>query len=380
MRFDTLAIHAGQHPDPTTGAIMTPVYFTSTYVQDGPGEHKGYEYSRTKNPTRQALEDCLAALEGAKYGAAFASGLAATTTLMYLLDAGDHVVVSDDVYGGTFRLFDKVFKRHGLTFSFVDMTNPKNIEAAITPKTKMLWVETPTNPMLKLIDLVASAEIAKKHKLISVCDNTFMTPYFQKPLALGFDIVTHSTTKYLNGHSDCVGGFTATNDVALSEKIFFHQNAAGGVPGPMDSFLVLRGVKTLHLRMERHAQSAMKLAEWLLKQPKVNKVTYPGLTTHPQHALAKTQMSRFRGMMTFDMKGGLEVARKFLKTVKIFACAESLGGVESLIEHPAIMTHASIPKENREKLGISDGLIRLSVGVEDVSDLIDDLEQAFRAS
>ncbi len=380
MRFDTLAIHAGQHPDPTTGAIMTPVYFTSTYVQDGPGEHKGYEYSRTKNPTRQALEDCLAALEGAKYGAAFASGLAATTTLMYLLDAGDHVVVSDDVYGGTFRLFDKVFRRHGLSFSFVDMTNPKNIEAAITPKTKMLWVETPTNPMLKLIDLVASAEIAKKHKLISVCDNTFMTPYFQKPLALGFDIVTHSTTKYLNGHSDCVGGFTATNDTALSEKIFFHQNAAGGVPGPMDSFLVLRGVKTLHLRMERHAQSAMKLAEWLLKQPKVNKVTYPGLTTHPQHALAKKQMSGFGGMMTFEMKGGLEVARKFLKTVKIFACAESLGGVESLIEHPAIMTHASIPKENREKLGISDGLIRLSVGVEDVSDLIDDLEQAFRAS
>jgi len=380
MRFDTLAIHAGQAPDPTTGAIMTPVYFTSTYVQDGPGEHKGYEYSRTKNPTRTALEACLAALEGAKFGAAFASGLAATTTLMYLLDQGDHVVVSDDVYGGTFRLFDKVFKRHGLTFTFVDMTKPQNIIDAITPKTKMLWVETPTNPMLKLIDLVASAEIAEKHKLISVCDNTFMTPYFQKPLALGFDIVTHSTTKYLNGHSDCVGGFTATNDVALSEKIFFHQNAVGAVPGPMDSFLVLRGVKTLHLRMERHAQSAMEIAEWLATQPKVNKVTYPGLTNHPQHALAKKQMTGFGGMMTFDMKGGLETARTFLKTVKIFACAESLGGVESLIEHPAIMTHASVPKDTREKLGISDGLIRLSVGVEDVGDLIDDLEQAFRAS
>ena len=380
MRFDTLAIHAGQQPDPSTGAIMTPVYFTSTYVQDGPGEHKGYEYSRTKNPTRGALEGCLAALEGAKFGAAFASGLAAATTLMYLLNAGDHVVVSDDLYGGTFRLFDKVFKRHGLTFSFVDMTEVKNISDAIGPKTKMLWVETPTNPMLKLIDLVSTAEIAKKHKLISVCDNTFMTPYFQRPLALGYDIVTHSTTKYLNGHSDCIGGFVATNDVALSEKISFHQNAVGAVPGPMDSFLVLRGVKTLHLRMERHAQSAMKLAEWLGKQPQVNKVTYPGLTSHPQHALAKKQMTGFGGMMTFEMKGGVEVARKFLKAVKIFACAESLGGVESLIEHPAIMTHASVPKEMREKLGISDGLIRLSVGVEDLNDLIDDLTQAFAAA
>ncbi len=380
MRFDTLAIHAGQHPDPTTGAIMTPVYFTSTYVQDGPGEHKGYEYSRTKNPTRSALESCLAALEGAKFGACFASGLAATTTLMYLLNQGDHVICSDDVYGGTFRLFDKVFKRHGLSFTFVDMTNPQNIVAAITPKTKMVWVETPTNPMLKLIDLAQVAELAKKHQLVSVCDNTFMTPCFQKPLSLGFDIVAHSTTKYLNGHSDCVGGFVATNDQALSEKIYFHQNAVGGVPGPMDSFLVLRGVKTLHLRMERHAQNAMKVAEWLTGQAKVNKVTYPGLTSHPQHALAKKQMSGFGGMMTFDMKGGLENARKFLKTVKIFACAESLGGVESLIEHPAIMTHASVPKENREKLGITDGLIRLSVGIEDVNDLIDDLEQAFRAS
>lgn len=379
MRFDTLAIHAGQEPDPTTGAIMTPVYFTSTYVQDGPGEHKGYEYSRTRNPTRTALEACLAALEGAKFGFCFASGLAATDCLMHLLETGDHVVVSDDVYGGTFRQFDKVFKRMGLSFSFVDMSKPENIVAAITPKTKMLWVETPTNPTLKLIDLARAAEIAKKHKLISVCDNTFMTPYFQRPLEFGFDIVTHSTTKYLNGHSDVVGGFTCTSDQALSERIAFHQNAVGGTPGPMDSFLVLRGVKTLHIRMERHQQNAFKIAEWLMKHPMVNKVVYPGLTTHPQHELAKRQMSGFGGMMTFDMKGGLENARKFLKTVKVFACAESLGGVESLIEHPAIMTHASVPKENREKLGITDGFIRLSVGIEDAQDLIEDLDRGFKA-
>lgn len=380
MRFDTLAIHAGQEPDPTTGAIMTPVYFTSTYVQDGPGEHKGYEYSRTKNPTRLALENCLAALEGAKYGAAFASGLASIDCLMHLLDAGDHVVVSDDVYGGTFRIFDKVFKRQGLSFSWVDMTNPENIEKAITPKTKLIWVETPTNPMLKLIDLARAAEIAKKHKLLSVCDNTFMTPYFQKPIDFGFDVVMHSTTKYLNGHSDVVGGFVCTNDKALADRIYFHQNAVGGVAGPMDSFLVLRGVKTLHVRMQRHAENATKIVDFLSKHPKVARVGYPGLTSHPQHELAKRQMKGFGGMMTFDMKGGLEAARRFLKTVKIFACAESLGGVESLIEHPAIMTHASIPKENREKLGITDGFIRLSVGIEDANDLIDDLKQAFEAA
>ncbi len=380
MRFDTLAIHAGQEPDPTTGAIMTPVYFTSTYVQAGPGEHKGYEYSRTKNPTRGALEACLAALEGAKYGAAFGSGCAAADMLMHLLDAGSHVVVSDDVYGGTFRLFDKVFKRQGLAFSFVDMTKSENIEKAITPATKMLWVETPTNPMLKLCDLERAAAIARRHRVISVCDNTFMTPYFQRPLDFGFDVVTHSTTKYLNGHSDCVGGFVCTNDKELSDRIYFHQNAVGGVPGPMDSFLVLRGVKTLHLRMERHAQNAAKVAEYLVRHPKASKVTWPGLESHPQHALARKQMKGFGGMMTFEIKGGLEAARRFLKTVKIFACAESLGGVESLIEHPAIMTHASVPKENREKLGITDGFIRLSVGVEDAQDLIDDLEQAFKAA
>jgi cystathionine gamma-lyase len=380
MRFDTLAIHAGQEPDPTTGAIMTPVYLTSTYVQAGPGEHKGYEYSRTKNPTRNALEGCLAALEGAKYGAAFASGCAATDMMMHMLEAGDHVVCSDDVYGGTFRLFDKVFSRQGITYSFVDMTDTANIEKAITPKTKAVWVETPTNPMLKLIDLKRVAELAKKHKLLSVCDNTFMTPFFQRPLELGIDVVVHSTTKYLNGHSDCVGGFACTNDKALADKMYFIQNAVGGVASPMDSFLVLRGVKTLHVRMQRHAENAAKVVEFLGGHPKATKVCYPGLKSHPQHALAKSQMKGFGGMMTFEIKGGLEAARKFLKTVKIFACAESLGGVESLIEHPAIMTHASVPKETREKLGISDGFIRLSVGIEDAQDLIDDLKAAFDAA
>jgi cystathionine gamma-lyase len=376
MRFDTLAIHAGQQPDPTTGAVMTPVYFTSTYVQAGPGEHKGFEYSRTHNPTRFALEGCLAALEGAKHGLAFASGLAATDMVMHLLDAGDHVVCSDDVYGGTFRIFDKVFKRQGISYSFVDLSNPDNLEPAITPKTKLIWVESPTNPMLKLIDLQRVAEVAKKRGLISVCDNTFMTPFFQRPLDLGFDVVVHSTTKYLNGHSDCVGGFAGTSRKDLADRMYFLQNAVGGVPSPMDSFLVLRGVKTLHLRMPRHQENAMKLAEVLGGHPKVAKVTYPGLRSHPQHDLARKQMKGFGGMMTFDVKGGLEAARSFLRAVKVFACAESLGGVESLIEHPAIMTHASVPKETREKLGISDGLIRLSVGVEDAQDLIDDLKQA----
>jgi len=380
MRFDTLAIHAGQEPDPTTGAIMTPVYMTSTYVQAGPGEHKGYEYSRTQNPTRNALQDCLAALEGAKYGLAFASGLAATDMLMHLLEAGDHIVVSDDVYGGTFRIFDKVFKRHGLSFSFVDLSNPDNFEKAITPKTKMVWVESPTNPMLKLIDLPRIAETAKKRGILSVCDNTFMSPYFQRPLELGFDVVTHSTTKYINGHSDVVGGFACTSKDELAQKMYFLQNAVGGVPGPMDSFLVLRGVKTLHVRMERHAQNAMKVAQFLATHPKVVKATYPGLESHPQHALARKQMKGFGGMVTFDIKGGLESARKFLKTVKIFACAESLGGVESLIEHPAIMTHASVPKETREMLGITDGFIRLSVGIEDGQDLVDDLKQALEVA
>ncbi len=379
MRFDTLAIHAGQRPDPSTGAIMTPVYLTSTYVQAGPGEHKGYDYSRTRNPTRDALESCLAALEGARYGAAFSSGCGAADALMHLFDKGDHIVCSDDVYGGTFRLFDKVFKRQGLSFSFVDLANPANLESALRPQTKAVWVETPTNPMMKLIDLARVAEISRRRSLISICDNTFMTPYFQKPLELGIDVVVHSTTKYLNGHSDCIGGFVGTKSQELSERIHFLQNAVGAVPSPLDSFLVLRGVKTLHLRMERHAANARAVAEALLRHPKVQKVTYPGLESHPQHELARRQMSGFGGMMTFEIRGGLEAARRFLKGVQIFACAESLGGVESLIEHPAIMTHASVPKETREHLGISDGLIRLSVGIEDVSDLIADLQNALAA-
>ena len=380
MRFDTLAIHAGQEPDPTTGAIMTPIYLTSTYVQAGPGEHKGFEYSRTQNPTRFALQDCLAALEGARYGLAFASGLAATDTLMHLLEAGDHVLCSDDVYGGTFRLFDKVFQRHGLAFSFVDMTDPAAVEKALTPRTRLLWAESPTNPMLKLIDLARVAEIARRRQVLCVCDNTFMSPYFQRPLELGFDVVMHSTTKYLNGHSDCIGGFVGTSDRALADRMYFLQNAVGGVPSPLDSFLVLRGVKTLHVRMQRHQENAFKIAELLQKHAKVKKVIYPGLPSHPQHELARRQMKGFGGMIAFELNGGLEAARRFLKATRIFACAESLGGVESLVEHPAIMTHASVPKENRERLGISDGLIRLSVGIEDAQDLLDDLTQALGAA
>ncbi len=376
MRFDTLAIHAGQQPDPTTGAIMTPVFLTSTYVQAGPGEHRGYEYSRTRNPTRTALEACLAALEGATHGFAFASGCAATDCLMHLLDAGDHVVCSDDVYGGTFRLFDKVFKRLGLAFSFVDLSRPGALASALTPKTKLVWVETPTNPMLKLVDLAAVADVSRKRGVLTVCDNTFMSPYFQRPLEHGIDVVLHSTTKYLNGHSDVVGGFVGTSSAELAQRIGFLQNAVGGIPSPMDSFLVLRGVKTLGVRMSRHQENAFKVAEFLSSHPKASRVVYPGLSSHPHHALAQRQMKGFGGMLTFEIKGGLPAARAFLAACKVFACAESLGGVESLIEHPAIMTHASVPPENRAKLGITDGFIRLSVGIEDAQDLTDDLKAA----
>jgi cystathionine gamma-lyase len=376
MRFETLAIHAGQEPDPTTGAIMTPVFLSSTYVQAGPGEHKGYEYSRTRNPTRSALERCLAALEGASHGFAFASGCAASDCLMHLLDAGDHVVCSDDVYGGTFRLFDKVFRRLGLAFSFVDLSRPGALEAALTPKTRLLWVETPTNPMLKLVDLQAVADLARKRGMLTVCDNTFMSPYFQRPLENGVDVVLHSTTKYLNGHSDVVGGFVATANAELAQRIGFLQNAVGAVPSPMDSFLVLRGVKTLGVRMSRHQENALRVAEFLAGHPKASKVVYPGLASHPQHELAKRQMRGFGGMLTFELRGGLSAARTFLGACRLFACAESLGGVESLIEHPAIMTHASVPPENRARLGITDGLIRLSVGIEDAADLIEDLRSA----
>jgi cystathionine gamma-lyase len=379
-RFDTLAIHAGQAPDPTTGAVMTPVYLTSTYVQDGPGGHKGFEYSRTQNPTRFALQDCLAALEGARHGLAFASGLAATDCILHLLEAGDHVLASDDVYGGTFRQFDKVFRRHGLEFSYVDMTDPANVARGLKPNTRLVWIESPTNPMLKLVDLAAVAALARAHGARTVVDNTFATPFNQRPLALGIDVVTHSTTKYLNGHSDVVGGAVLVSDEGLFERLRFLQNAVGGVQSPFDSFLVLRGLKTLHLRMERHAQNAMALAAFLEGHPQVEKVIYPGLPSHPQYALARRQMRTPGGMLAFTIRGGLPAATAFLKAVRVFACAESLGGVESLIEHPAIMTHASVPAEVRAALGIADGFIRVSAGVEAVEDLREDLERGFAAA
>ena len=380
LRFETLAIHAGQSPDPTTGAIMTPVYLTSTYVQDGPGVHKGFEYSRTRNPTRDALEGCLAALEGARHGLAFASGLAATDCILHLLDAGDHVLCSDDVYGGTFRIFDKVFRRLGVEFSYADMSEASNVEKGLRKNTRLVWIESPTNPMLKLVDLSAVSRMARAAGARTVADNTFATPWFQRPLEHGIDIVCHSTTKYLNGHSDVVGGAVLTSDAQLHERLHFLQNAVGGVPSPMDSFLVLRGLKTLHVRMERHAQNAMEVARYLKGHPQVEKVVYPGLPDHPQHQLARRQMKGFGGMLTFVIRGGLEAARTFLGAVRIFACAESLGGVESLIEHPAIMTHASVPRETRERLGIADGFIRVSCGIESAQDLLADLERGFAAA
>jgi cystathionine gamma-lyase len=380
LRFETLAIHAGQAPDPSTGAIMTPVYLTSTYVQDGPGAHKGFEYSRTRNPTRDALEGCLAALEGGRHGLAFASGLAATDAVLHLLSAGDHVLASDDVYGGTFRIFDKVFRRLGLAFDAVDMTDPANVERALRPETRLVWIESPTNPMLKLADLAAIATIARARGARTVVDNTFATPAFQRPLSMGIDLVVHSTTKYLNGHSDVVGGAVVMDDPDLHARLAFLQNAVGGVPSPMDSFLVLRGLKTLGVRMERHATNAAAVARFLEAQPGVERVIYPGLPSHPQHALARRQMAGFGGMVTFLLRGGLPAASAFLRAVRIFACAESLGGVESLIEHPAIMTHASVPPATRAALGISDGLLRASVGIEHVDDLLDDLRRGLEAA
>lgn len=377
LKFNTRAIHAGQTPDPTTGAIMTPVYLTSTYVQESPGVHKGWEYSRTHNPTRRAYEDCIASLEGGKFGFAFASGCAATTTVLHLLTAGDHVVAMDDMYGGTFRLFDKVLKHHGLEFSYTDLTKVENVEKALKPNTKMIWIETPTNPTLKLADIKKISAIAAAKNILVVVDNTFMSPYFQRPLELGANIVVHSATKYIGGHSDVVGGVAVTSDAKIAEKIGFLSNSMGGVQGAFDSFLALRSLKTLPLRMKAHAENAMKIAEYLEKHPLVERIIYPGLKSHPQHELAKQQMSGFGGMITFFIKGGMPAARKFLESVEIFALAESLGGVESLIEHPAIMTHASVPAEQRKMLGIDDSLIRLSVGVEDLSDLLHDLEQAF---
>jgi cystathionine gamma-lyase len=374
----TRAIHAGQHPDPSTGAIMTPIYATSTYVQKSPGVHQGYEYSRTQNPTRMAYERCIADLEGGRQGYAFASGLAAASTVLDLLDSGSHVIAMDDLYGGTYRLFERVRRRSaGLDFSFIDLNDTAALKAALKPNTKMIWAETPTNPMLKLVDLAKVGAFAKKHGLILVVDNTFCSPMLQRPLEHGADLVLHSATKYLNGHSDMVGGIVVVGDNAeLAEQMAFLHNSVGAIAGPFDAFLAMRGLKTLHLRMRAHCEGALALAAWLEKHPAIERVIYPGLKSHPQHALAKKQMDGFGGIVSVEVKGGLRKARKVLERCHLFALAESLGGVESLIEHPAIMTHASIPPANRKRLGISDGLIRLSVGVEDVGDLRDELAAA----
>lgn len=383
LKFATRTIHGGQAPEPTTGAVMPPIVTSSTYIQSSPGEHAGYEYSRSQNPTRFAWERSVANLEGGSRGYAFASGMAATSTILELLDSGDHVVAMDDLYGGSFRLFDKVRERSaGLTFSYVDMADVDAVAAALTAKTRMIWIETPSNPMLKLVDIRAVVEKARAHNpdMIVVVDNTFATPYNQRPLELGADIVMHSATKYLNGHSDMVGGIAVVGDrEELQEQMAFLQNSIGAVAGPFDSYLALRGVKTLALRMKHHNEAALAIAQWLEQHPRVKKVIHPGLPSHPQHELAKAQMEGFGGMISIFLDGDLGHARRFLEAVEIFALAESLGGVESLIEHPAIMTHASIPAENRQKLGIHDNFVRISVGIEDTQDLIDDLAQALEA-
>lgn len=382
LALATLAIHGGQSPDPSTGAVMPPIYATSTYAQSSPGEHQGFEYSRTHNPTRFAYERCVASLEGGTRGFAFASGMAASSTVIELLDAGSHVVAMDDIYGGSFRLFERVRRRTaGLDFSFVDLTDLDAFEASITAKTKMVWIETPTNPMLKIVDIAAVVAIAKRHGLIVVVDNTFASPMLQRPLDLGADLVLHSATKYLNGHSDMVGGMVVVGDNAeLAEQMAFLQNSVGGVQGPFDSFLALRGLKTLPLRMKAHCANAMALAQWLEKHPAVEKVIYPGLPSHPQHELAGKQMAGYGGIVSIVLKGGFEAAKRFCEKTELFTLAESLGGVESLVNHPAVMTHASIPVARREQLGISDALVRLSVGVEDLGDLQVDLENALDAA
>ncbi|WP_404547664.1 trans-sulfuration enzyme family protein [Dyella jejuensis] len=377
LGMGTRAIHAGQAPDPGTGAIMTPIYATSTYVQQSPGKHKGFEYSRTQNPTRMAYERCVADLEGGVAGFAFGSGLAAAATTLDLLDSGCHVIAMDDLYGGSYRLFEKVRRRSaGLDFSFIDLNDGDALKAALKPSTRMIWAETPTNPMLKLVDLPKVARFAKRHGLILVVDNTFCSPILQRPLEHGADLVLHSATKYLNGHSDMVGGIVVAGSTELAQQMAFLQNSVGAIAGPFDSFLAMRGLKTLHLRMNAHCTSALELARWLAKHPAVERVIYPGLKSHPQHALAKRQMNGFGGIISVEVKGGLRKARRVLEYCELFALAESLGGVESLIEHPAIMTHASVPAANRKRLGISDGLIRLSVGVEDLADLRDELAMA----
>jgi cystathionine gamma-lyase len=379
-RIETLAIHAGQSPEPTTGAVMTPVFLTSTYAQKGPGAHTGFEYSRTQNPTRFALEANLAALEGGAWGLAFNAGVAASTAVLSLLDAGDHVVAGDDLYGGSYRLFDKIFRRFGVEFSYVDARRPDAVAAAITPRTRLCWLETPTNPLLRLADIAAVARVCAERGVKLAVDNTFMTPVFQRPLDLGADIVVHSTTKYLNGHSDVVGGAVIGRDPDLRTRLAFVQNSMGGSQPAFDSFLVLRGTKTLAVRMARHQENAVAVARWLESRREIARVSYPGLRSHPQHALARRQMSGFGGMLSFELGGRnvLARARRFLERLHVFTCAESLGGVESLAEHPALMTHASIPPDRRRALGIGDGLIRLSVGIEHVADLLADLHQAVR--
>ena len=377
MKFGTKAIHAGVKPDESTGAIMTPIYQTSTYVQDGVGNHKGYQPSRTQNPTRHALEKNLAALENGKHGACFGSGLAAIDCVIKMLNPGDEVVSTNDLYGGTFRLFKTIFEKYGIKFHFVGMSDPSEVEAAVNKNTKLIWVETPTNPMINIIDIEAMAKISKSAGAMLCVDNTFATPYLQNPLDLGADIVMHSVTKYIGGHSDVVMGALICKDDAIADEMYRIQNSSGAVTAPMDSFLVLRGIKTLHLRVQRHCENAEKVARFLVSHPKVDKVYWPGLESQPNHAIAKRQMRGFGGMISFDLEGNsIEDAHTIVKNVKVFALAESLGGVESLIGHPATMTHAPIPKEEREKIGISDSLIRLSVGVEDVEDIIEDLSQA----
>jgi len=378
--LDTLCIHAGQEPDPTSGAVMTPIVLASTFAQDGPGVHKGYDYSRAGNPTRSALEGCLAALEGAKHGVAFGSGCAASTAVLLMLKSGDHVLSGDDIYGGTFRIFDSVMKPFGLDASFIDMTDPARVRAAIRPTTRLLWLETPSNPMLKIFDIAKIAEIAHAAKIPLLVDNTFATPMLQRPLDLGADMVLHSATKYLNGHSDVVAGAVMTRDDALAERLHFLQKAVGGVPSPFDCYMVLRGLKTLGVRMRQHVASASRLAEWLVGHEQVARVYYPGLPSHPGYEVARSQMDGPGGMISFDLRGGLSASAAFLKALRVFVCAESLGGVESLAEHPAIMTHASLPAASRQALGISDGLLRLSIGLEGEGDLRADLERGFAAA
>jgi len=379
MRFSTRAIHAGQDPDPVTGSVTVPVYLTSTYQQPGPGKEGKYIYSRTANPTRTALEECLASLEMGRYGLAFSSGMAATTTILLSLKKGDHVIAGDDIYGGTYRLFEQVLRNYGLQFTYVNPENPDNVEKAIRKNTRLIWIETPTNPLMRIVDIRQISKISKKAHALLVVDNTFMSPYLQNPIEHGADIVVHSTTKYLGGHSDLIGGATITKNEDVQSRLKYLQNAVGAIPGPLDCYLVLRGIKTLAVRMDRHNENTRTISEFLAKQPKVEKVNYPGLPDHPQRGIIKRQMRGNGGMLSFQLRGGFSQCKKLLERLKVFTVAESLGGVESLIEHPASMTHASVPRERRLKLGISDNLIRVSVGIEDVEDLVQDLNWGFKA-